>query len=313
MIISRPQPWGERRVLGQLKQQGSSMFGSRIGMLVCAGLCAVIFIATDYQPPLDTTFLETSLTSLGATLLSASSSFNAEENAKEMKEWRETTEKGCQEILDTNKKIYEQKEALEISAISKYTVPDVRTLSGKLPSGHVKYEYCLNTFIDLGTNIGDSIGYFVDNSIDPCTPLWMKKLPKTKMNKDFPRPHLDVTETKIYNKGFGSNPLFGMLQKAMTEDPNNIVFPENTCVYGMEGNPAFTERLQKLENFVMGMKPRPVRHLHIHTESVVTAVDGPTKLFLDKTSVKENVSRMNAWLVMLPSSSFTFLHFLCLV
>lgn len=40
----------------------------------------------------------------------------------------------------------------------------------------------------------------------------------------------------------------------------------------------------------MDMRPRPVQHLNIHTESVVTAVDGPTKLYLDKTSVKENVS-----------------------
>ena len=58
----------------------------------------------------------------------------------------------------------------------------------------------------------------------------------------------------------------------------------------MEGNPEFTQRLQKLENHVMQTQPRPVEHLHIHTESVVTAVDGPTKLFLDKTSVEQNVS-----------------------
>jgi hypothetical protein len=293
MIISRPQPWGVRRLLGQLKKQGSSLFGSRIGMLVCAGLCAVIFIATDYQPPLDTTFLETSFTSLGSTLLSVSSSFNAEENAKEMKEWRETTEKGCQEILaqnQTKQVVSQQKEEFEISAISKFTFPNVSTLSAQ-PFGHIKYEYCRNTFIDLGTNIGDSIGHFVDNSLDPCTHLWMKKFPKTQ--KQIPRPHLDVTKAEIYNTGYRRNPLAEMLQKALTADPNNIVYPENTCVYGMEGNPTFTERLQKLENFIMGTKSRPVRHLHIHTESVVTALDGPTKLFLDKTSVKANVSRIN--------------------
>jgi hypothetical protein len=143
----------------------------------------------------------------------------------------------------------------------------------------------------------------------------MKKHPRTKMTKEFPRPHLDVTENKIYNKGYGGNPLVGMLQKAMTADPNNVVFPENTCVYGMEGNPSFTERLQKLENLVMGMKPRPVRHLHIHTESVVSAVDGPTKLFLDKTSVEQNVSRMNhtEYGLIVPPSSFKVLHFLCLI
>jgi hypothetical protein len=62
-------------------------------------------------------------------------------------------------------------------------------------------------------------------------------------------------------------------------------------VYGMEGNPEFTSRLTKLENYITEMKPRPVQHVHIFTESVVTSVDGPTKLFLDKTSVEQNVSK----------------------
>lgn len=50
----------------------------------------------------------------------------------------------------------------------------------------------------------------------------------------------------------------------------------------------FTERLTKLENFVSDMNPKPVEHVHIFTESVVTATDGPTKLYLDKTSVEQN-------------------------
>ena len=58
----------------------------------------------------------------------------------------------------------------------------------------------------------------------------------------------------------------------------------------MEGNPTFTERLTKLENFISDMNPRPVQHVHMFTESVVTATDGPTKLYLDKTSVEQNVS-----------------------
>ena len=61
----------------------------------------------------------------------------------------------------------------------------------------------------------------------------------------------------------------------------------------MEGNPEFTSRLNKLTNYVMGMSPRPVQHLHIFTESVITAIDGPTKLYLDKTSVAENVRYHN--------------------
>jgi hypothetical protein len=37
--------------------------------------------------------------------------------------------------------------------------------------------------------------------------------------------------------------------------------------------------------------------LHIHTESVVAAQDGPTKLYLDKLSVKQNVSKKIQFLV----------------
>lgn len=63
----------------------------------------------------------------------------------------------------------------------------------------------------------------------------------------------------------------------------------------MEGNPEFTNRLTKLEDYISAMDPRPVEHIHIFKESVVTAIDGPTKLFLDKTSVKENVSEKKDW------------------
>eukprot|EP00980_Cylindrotheca_fusiformis_P006850 scaffold1432_cov57-Cylindrotheca_fusiformis.AAC.1 len=106
------------------------------------------------------------------------------------------------------------------------------------------------------------------------------------MNEQFPHPHLDISDFKIYNKGYGINPLRGMMRKYMKADPP--MFPEDTCVYGMEGNPTFTERLKNLERTIMDMKPRPVRHLHIHTESVVTEEDRPTKLYLDKTSVEQN-------------------------
>ncbi|KAL3919757.1 MAG: hypothetical protein SGARI_007125, partial [Bacillariaceae sp.] len=141
-----------------------------------------------------------------------------------------------------------------------------------------------NTFIDLGTNIGDSVGYFVDNAIDPCSPLWAAKNPKLRFNEEFPRPHLDVATLQVQHRGSKGNPLFGMLQKQAQD-----VASESFCVYGMEGNPAFTERLSKLENYIRTMEPRPVQHVHIFTESVVTATDGPTKLYLDKTSVEQNV------------------------
>ena len=65
---------------------------------------------------------------------------------------------------------------------------------------------------------------------------------------------------------------------------------EESCVYGMEGNPYFTKHLKLLEDFIYGMKPRPLRHLFIHTEAVVAPQDGPTTLYIDSYSEKDYVS-----------------------
>ncbi|KAG7365545.1 methyltransferase FkbM domain containing protein [Nitzschia inconspicua] len=205
-----------------------------------------------------------------------------------MKEWRESSIKRCKEFVngitdDKSTKVLEDKEQLEKNIISKLSLPS--SISSTIPPEIQKQPYarCKNVFIDLGTNIGDSVGYFIDNAIDSCSPLWVAKYPRTKFTADFPRPHLDVTTVQVQHKGNKGNPLFGLLQKQAQNIPS-----ESFCVYGMEGNPTFTERLRKLENYIREMQPRPVQHLHIFTESVVTAQDGPTKLYLDKTSVEQN-------------------------
>ncbi len=238
---------------------------------------------------LDVSYLKGSVAVLSSTL---STSFDATLNSQLLGEWRSQTEGACRNMMETNENkdtpvSRQQKEQLERNAMSKFKFPT--TTSGNLPDGHKPYEYCRNVFIDLGTNIGDSIGYFIDNALDVCSPIWMQTHTRTQLNADFPRPHLDVTTLEVIHKGAKNNPLYGMLQKELTKTAPAVT-PDTFCIYGMEGNPEFTERLQKLENHVMQMQPRPVQHLHIHTESVVTAVDGPTKLFLDKTSVEQNVS-----------------------
>ena len=221
-------------------------------------------------------------------------SFDAEGNSRDVKDWRTATEKLCQAIVEqpsTSEQLRVQaKEALEVEAIKRFEIPGHGSLRGESLGEHKKYEKCRYAFIDLGTNIGDSIGYFVDGVLDVCTPIWKRNFPRTRMNEEFPHPHLDVADLKIHNKGSGVNPLMGMMRRYMVTDPP--MHPEDTCVYGMEGNPAFTERLKKLENFIMDMKPRPVRHVHIHTETVVTEEDKPTKLYLDKTSIDNNVSNV---------------------
>jgi len=206
-----------------------------------------------------------------------------------MMEWRESSKNECHELIKAvGKKVgssaIDQKELLERSFIQKMdrnTQPSTTSASK-----HDPYVRCRNAFIDLGTNIGDSVGYFVDNAIDICSPSWVDNHPQTRVNDKFPRPHLDVTNLDFVHRGSKPNPLFGLLQRLTKGSPSAT--SESFCVYGMEGNPAFTERLTKLENFITDMNPRPVQHVHIFTESVVTATDGPAKLYLDKTSVEQN-------------------------
>ena len=209
-----------------------------------------------------------------------------------MMEWRHSAQTECSELIQTvGKNAYafamDQKEALERSFVSKVTLnPTPSTISASKAD---PYRRCRNAFIDLGTNIGDSIGYFVDNAIDVCSPMWIDAHPNTKLDAKFPRPVLDVATLDFKHRGSKPNPLFGLLRRTTNALPTTAT-SESFCVYGMEGNPVFTERLTKLENFVSDMNPRPVQHLHIFTESVVTATNGPTKLYLDKVSVKQNVS-----------------------
>ncbi len=222
---------------------------------------------------------------------SALFSLSTVERQREMSAWRESAQQECKELIKTagknaNSAAVDQKEALEKAFVGK-----IKTNPAPSTTSHTKdepYRRCRNAFVDLGTNIGDSIGYFIDSSVDVCSAPWVDANPNTKFNKEFPRPHLDVAELEFKHRGSKANPLYGLLQRNLKKSPSAV--SETFCVYGMEGNPVFTERLTKLENFVMDMNPRPVQHLHIFTESVVTATNGPTKLYLDKLSVKQNVS-----------------------
>ncbi|KAL3942619.1 MAG: hypothetical protein SGBAC_003220 [Bacillariaceae sp.] len=272
---------GQRASKLNSKKKASALTRRTFLMFCAFSILVSLWIANDYQQP----YLYQDL--YQNFLLPA---FDDEKNSKDVKEWRGATEKLCQAIVEQPSNSYDlrvqAKEILEVEALKRFELPGHGNMRGENLVEHKKYEKCRHAFIDLGTNIGDSIGYFVDGALDVCTPIWKRKFPRTRINEQFPHPHLDVADLKIQNKGIGVNPLMGMMRKYMTGV--TPMLPENTCVYGMEGNPEFTERLKKLENFIMEMKPRPVRHLHIHTETVVTEDDKPTKLFLDKTSVKDN-------------------------
>mmetsp|Transcript_9682 Transcript_9682/g.23451 ORF Transcript_9682/g.23451 Transcript_9682/m.23451 type:complete len:413 (+) Transcript_9682:167-1405(+) len=266
--------------------QGKNGVAWRRNVIVTGAIIMIVLFCINQE--------QTSSTTMERYLLRASSNDvligpSSDERRMSMKEWRKTSRSECGDLIKTVGRKFDgaaidQKETLERSLVSKLslnTQPSTISASKTNP-----YRRCRNAFIDLGTNIGDSIGYFIDNSIDVCSPIWVDANPGTRLNGKFPRPHLDVTTLEFTHRGSKPNPLFGLLQQETKGSPTAT--SESFCVYGMEGNPVFTERLTKLENFVTEMSPRPVQHLHIFTESVVTAKDGPTKLYLDKTSVEEN-------------------------
>jgi len=222
-------------------------------------------------------------------LTSFTSSWTTDESPSlTIETWHKDFNQRCQDTIATLQTSDTQaKKAVEEEPISKIKFPS--NVTDALPSDHAPYKFCRNVFIDLGTNIGDTIGYFVDNALDVCTVPWVEKYPDASINDQFPRPHLDVANLNIIHEGRNPNGMYLQIQQYMKR-ADQPISANSFCVYGMEGNPVFTERLQKLENYIMGAQPRPIEHLHIHTESVITAVDGPTKLHLDKLTVSMNVS-----------------------
>ena len=131
---------------------------------------------------------------------------------------------------------------------------------------------CKNVFLDFGSNVGDSVGKFIDTAFYSCKKGKKEEGVRYNVNNfEF--------ETGQYNQ------ITGSFKKVSLQSGSE---PHEYCVYGVEGNPVFTERLQKLEKNIMSMSPRPIQNLHMLTEHVGSGTDGPTKLFLDTVNEKHN-------------------------
>lgn len=210
-----------------------------------------------------------------------------------MRDWRHALQSSCTQFLNsigeaniTNAHL-ETKEVLEAQALNRLAISEQDSLV--IDSNRPKYQFCQHAFFDLGTNRGDSIGCAVDASLDVCSDDFLLKDPSIRkayrISRDFPRLHLDVNDLKMYGKGNQGLSLLRLLRDFF-DGPGM----ESVCVYGMEGNPYFTEKLQKLNALVNGMRPRPLKHLHIHTETIVSPKDGPSSLYIDQYSEKNHVS-----------------------
>lgn len=138
---------------------------------------------------------------------------------------------------------------------------------------------CPFIFVDLGANVGDSLGKFIDAGV-------------TTECGDAMYPGYSTQEGKMINKEKKSSNRLTEWARQVLHDASRQVgktlSPEHYCYFGLEGNPRFTKQLQALEARVMHTKPRPVRNLHFFTETVGTDEDGPTHLFLDTTNEDKN-------------------------
>lgn len=176
--------------------------------------------------------------------------FAVGDNAVSVKHWRETA--SCQTAVPNF--------ALPTNPAAAHTAPTAVTA-------------CRNVVMDFGANIGDTSGKVMDAGLvhKTCDDQFVV---------------FDV-ETKNFKQVNRRNMLVKQFAKLM-ESVDAKVGPEDYCYYGVEGNPVFTERLRSIENTVMGMRPRPIQHLHFFTESVGAGVDGPTILYLDTINDKQN-------------------------
>jgi hypothetical protein len=190
---------------------------SRTNTMIAVAIVVVvlIFVNLNQQASIDSTTME-------SYLLRATSS--AMGGGLSMKEWRDSSKKECGELIETitanfDSTTYDKKENLERTFVKKLIL-NSEPSSTVSASKDQPYRQCRNAFIDLGTNIGDSVGYFIDNAIDVCSPMFAAANPSKKiMDSAFPRPHIDVATLEFNHRGSKPNPLFGILQSNTKESP----------------------------------------------------------------------------------------------
>lgn len=199
------------------------------------------------------------------------------ENAVQIKQWRKT-------VVDKCAAAQTQSEVMAIRTINKYGF-SFPTSRSKQPRDPQAIRRCKNVLLDFGANIGDTSGKLMDAGFVGCDR-------NKDLNANVEPPAYSI-ETKKWEDSTPKhrnkqNPLTKQFVQLMSTFNSSLMGPEDYCYYGVEGNPVFTSRLQELEDYVMGIRPRPLQHIHFFTESVGTGQDGMTKLYLDTINPEHN-------------------------
>jgi hypothetical protein len=212
-----------------------------------------------------------SLTALSQSMQRTSIAWNAEKNAAEVKMKRKHIEQTCQDaktVEDVN----------AIRSINKigFVLPDTRT---EHPRDERAIKRCKHIVLDFGSNIGDTAGKVIDAGLHSCE--------RPDLKAEVVSAVFNTESRRIEDPKKGRNPLVRQFEHLM-KGFGPFTGPEDYCYYGVEGNPVFTDRLQSLEDFIMGTRPRPLQHIHFFTTSVGAGKDGMTKLYLDTINKDKN-------------------------
>jgi len=236
-----------------------------------------------------------------------------------MQRWREATYNACDAGIAEIKSFgdagsKERKRQIDAEAIRRLNVPSDEVLeTTSYNEARATYKHCKHVFIDLGANIGDTLAEFSEGHFDLCTPLWTKAIAREidgaepKLSRmqaatmhDISRIAINMNTLQYSADKRERNDIAALFYdyldpQAMTpvgmsssSNKHRNTFREDMCAYALEGNPTFTARLNKLENMLMMMKPRPMEHVHVFTQTVVSMEDGETELFLDIVNPNDN-------------------------
>jgi hypothetical protein len=211
-----------------------------------------------------------SLSALSESIQATSIALNADQNAAEIKTMRKAVVTACQEA-----KTPQDVEATRNINKLGFVLPPKRT---EQPRDERAVKRCKHIVLDFGANIGDTAGKVIDAGLRGCN----RKDLKAETLSVFNTEARQVEDTKKKR-----NPLVSQFENLM-KGFGPLTGPEDYCYYGVEGNPVFTERLQSLEDFIMGIRPRPLQHAHFFTTSVGAGKDGMTKLYLDTVNKDQN-------------------------
>jgi hypothetical protein len=171
---------------------------------------------------------------------------------------------------------------------------------------------CKFSFIDLGANVGDSLGKLIDAGMPQCQHGDDFGRSDEPYRYSFSVAHCalqrvvaargdDVEEGESEKESMLTNWVRDKVAdfqrthssssrtSSTSNHPRATARPEQYCYVGVEGNPRFETVLRTVEQCVTHASPRPLRAVHMYTQTVATGEgDGPTVLYLDTVNAKNN-------------------------